>query len=543
MYLPGMRFNDQVWKEVSKLVVKIALPVIQKIGWKRLIDGDQYQTNFVDFFNHLRIELFKSEKDFAKKKENWLGDDVVTLTLDFLNAFEQMPYDVRKLLADESPFRVAIVTKLVAEYANQKNSRPLVLSKYFLSLINRIKKAELKVIETEEKKKNKKNSKTELDWMPTNGMLVKMVSDLASELRDEIDASGFIAYTGKTISANKIRNFRRIDESINEVKTLIVNWTSNKEYVELILDRPIIAEPIEARRLLKGGRCKAAWLLNWSLHHEKFHPSIKGKPARGLFHQAGKSLFDPQMSSEAKEKALADFILELDPINGPYADLVSIYVGGLGILDVLEGIGNQVLDDQEEDSCGNLIVQDYEADNLEETQSDLELDAEELDFDLNGAVEFEDFSSEEIEYSNLIAADPHEDCTDSDANLSSPSKHNVVARDQITKTLSIKKEVTEVESEDYTECIRNYSVPVQAALIIRMVRGSSRDELVQTFRDLKLDTSLGSLSNEELRLWLQEIQGEPIPSFVFENRVKDALDGFLECCKNRLAGIKPECGC
>lgn len=103
-------------------------------------------------------------------------------------------------------------------------------------------------------------------WTQPGGeaLLRKKFNDLYAVLRDKVDSDNYQAACGRACSPNRMYAYRMLDTAYHEIARLFDGWQSHTGQVGAILDREIVAMPIEARQLRAIGDCKPAWIMRWS---------------------------------------------------------------------------------------------------------------------------------------------------------------------------------------------------------------------------------------------------------------------------------------
>jgi hypothetical protein len=100
--------------------------------------------------------------------------------------------------------------------------------------------------------------------------LRKKVNDMFVTLRDRVDADYYQIATGRPCSANKIYTWRMLDSAYHDIERLLQDWQSHTAQLSAILDRPILAQPIESRRVRSAADCDPNWIIRWSATQEQF---------------------------------------------------------------------------------------------------------------------------------------------------------------------------------------------------------------------------------------------------------------------------------
>lgn len=103
-----------------------------------------------------------------------------------------------------------------------------------------------------------------------DALLRKQVNDMYAVLRDKVDADNYQAACGRSCSPNKMYTYRMLDTAYADIARLFGAWHGHREQVAAILDRELLAEPIEARQLRSIGDCKPEWVIRWSASRERF---------------------------------------------------------------------------------------------------------------------------------------------------------------------------------------------------------------------------------------------------------------------------------
>lgn len=398
MFLPGMNYQDNAWELTKKALGLAALEAIRAIGVARLIDDAHFTRNLSRFRVKMSSVLLRMQGHLERTRNGHdrdafelASDLVLALTpsardIDTNTAFHRRLEAMRPALLRfaqlqsgdgglaedalqdvligvlEQPERFAglsassIYGMIKCKLSSARDPADGALDgpnqerpKYFSILIGKIEDA------------CGENSPPDTP----DSVLRQIANEVFADLRDEVDVQGFRAETGEAMSVNRLRNIRKVDEASNTVKAMLANWTAHKQYVGLILGYEVMAEPIEHRHLLNGGRCKAEWLLRWSEHFGRFNrvgkngkPSkaADSQPAMGKFHNRSKQF-------TATVDNIEEFLKLLDPLMGRYHPVLGGRQSPSDLQAILEDIEADVVDDAQHAS--RVLASDGQADTAE----------------------------------------------------------------------------------------------------------------------------------------------------------------------------------
>ncbi|MEN9865753.1 MAG: hypothetical protein RL748_1343 [Pseudomonadota bacterium] len=277
MFLPGMHYQDAAWEVCKKSLGLAVLQAVHGIGLPRLLDTGAITPKLVLLNTSISHTLLRMQ-GYLQQTRNNLDCDAYDMATQLLWAFAPF-VPVVPFVAADPPLAAgsADTTDPVAPYCQtwlNKLAKACPAGKHALA----------------------------------DSIVRKISNDVLADLRDEMDVQAFMAATGEPMNVNRLHNLRKVDHASHRVREVLLNWRAHGDYASFILGYEVLAEPIEARLLAKGGRCKPEWLLRWSEHHQHIHPT--GKP--GPFHTRSKQF-------TASIHNLTHMLQLLDPLTGTWA--------------------------------------------------------------------------------------------------------------------------------------------------------------------------------------------------------------------------------
>jgi len=593
MYLQGMQYQDSIWRKVVNALGGAVLDVAAYPDFARFLEEAPTLARQEEFIAAIlgclyapEIERIPRRKSggASKEPENFLGTGSLSLAVELIEA----------LAHGDAWFPRS-------DKADEKGEQ----GRYYRRLIKKLRSAATA-------------GRTSAE------VLRNAVKELFSDLRDELDAYNYKASTGeKKMTANHIKNLRNVERYAREVEKLIKNWESNREYVGLILGRTIDREPpeayslinghrcrpewlfnfsrhygrfhglkrfvpevtrlidnfesnredaglilgdsdpLEAQALLKGGHCLYSWLLNFSRHYDRFHPDEKDAPPNpGFLHNKNKGFCKDGKSTE---KTVAEFLAEIDPRTGPYADWIA-FSRGPANKDFSED-GKSA-----EKTIDEFLVEIYQSDGpyadwiafsrgpakdagaFLETLEVVRSREEENDSLKDRILPPPELEREENDEPDGPPATPgnyffeEEEIEEEDPRILVDSESDI---EETENSNPDRDKEPVVLDEHYGPCLRRHPKPVQVGLLLFKAGHKKFENLVQqVFEEMGVFDELNRMNDDQkevsisttkkkdgyatLARWFGREKGQEISSAAFQAEIKRALKKFTECIK-RLA--------
>ena len=245
MRLPGTRYQEHGWEHVRKLLGRCSLQAFASLD---PMQAPQQLALYVDLVAEALHDGGRAAR--AEAPGNSYGESVFELALGLL-------YELQARPADWAAFCAAVAGE---------------------------------------------HAKSGQFWLRAGGeaLLRKKVNDMFAVLRDKVDSDNYQAACGRPCSPNKMYSYRMLDTAYGEIARLFAAWQEHREQVGAILDRDVIAMPIEARQMKSIAHCKAEWVLRWSGSLEQF----EGGP--GPLHTRSKRFASLKNSPEKIAAMMAD---------------------------------------------------------------------------------------------------------------------------------------------------------------------------------------------------------------------------------------------
>lgn len=474
MILPGMNYQDAAWGKIKKALGKAAMGAMQEVGPHRLANDPLFMSQhqmaiWVAIEDHLQREIVRT-----------------FLERDIFNCWRKNGYELA----------LELVEALNGLSEEGQSNCP----KYFIRLIDQL-----------------QNCKAGAE-----DDLRKIANNVFSELRDAVDIQGFEAATGEPMSTYKLLCLRWVEGWASEVTRIIQCWSTQPEYASLILGYAVSAEPIEARQLRNGQRCKAKWLLAWSEHYGQFH---EGKI--GPIHKLTGKKF------ARTEENIDNLLWELDPIKGRFAELLKYSNADLDAASrALTRMKKQVVsDDHHESRVQKPRKPEPDNNDMEVFNSEVQEDNENADGSDN----------EEAPLSETVA-DGQEGASASPGNhwvYSTPTSNDVEAQnsDPETHDESLLARST---------CFEIFPLPIQVGIMRDLTARERHPWLVRTLNELgvfnewAIPRSVDKLTNAELARRLSLVEQETVSPYILQQRLKQARQDFLDCAAKHLANAGDE---
>ena len=218
MRLPGTRYQEHGWEQVRKLLGQCSLQAFARLDSALLLDPDT-DASLAAYVDTVAPLLYAAGAR-GEQAGNSYGDSVAELALTLTFELQACPADWAALCA-----------AVGAEHAR--------LGPF---------------------------------WRRPGGeaQLRKKFNDVYAVLRDKVDSDNYQIACGRACSPNRMYAYRMLDTAYHELARLFAAWHQHLEQVGAILERTIVALPIEARQLRSIADCRPEWILRWSEHQERF---------------------------------------------------------------------------------------------------------------------------------------------------------------------------------------------------------------------------------------------------------------------------------
>ena len=221
MRLPGTRYQEHGWEEVRKLLGRAFLQVFARADPAQLLDPAQ-EAGQLALYVELAAEAIHSGARLSRAEAagNSYGESVAELALGLLFELQARP-------GDWSAFCAAVA----GEHAR--------LGPF---------------------------------WLAPGGeaQLRKKVNDMFAVLRDKVDSDNYQVACGRPCSPNKMYGYRMLDTAYGDIARLFAGWEAHRGQVGAILERDVVAMPIEVRQLKSISDCRPEWVMRWSASLERF---------------------------------------------------------------------------------------------------------------------------------------------------------------------------------------------------------------------------------------------------------------------------------